>query len=354
MKKNQQIIRSCQTGFSLVEILIGLVIGMFGILVVLQVLSVSEGQKRTVTSGGDAQTSAMVSLTMIERDVLSAGFGTPNIECAVINAYNSNFTPATFTLQARPLVIVANALASDRITISRGSSALGSVPVTIQNDMPNSSSILRVNFGASFKTGDMVLLSQPPKDCTVVQLTQDGQKTGTGNVSPAIGTQWNLQHNPTSDWNPPGGSNIFPTGGYTTGATVLNMGQLENFSYYVENNNLMYRDSTRAEVAGSNPSIVVSGVIALKAQYGRDTNADGYADVFDNTEPTGANLNKQVVSTRIGILLQGSQFEKDLVSPASITLWNGGPTIALTDDQRHYRYRTYNTVIPLRNVIWNN
>lgn len=339
------------------EILVGLVIGMFGVMIVLQVLSANEATKRTSTSGGDAQTNATVSLTMIERDVLSAGFGSPNIQCSVINAYNSNFTPAQFTLSARPLLIETDtpAAGSDRITIGRGSSALGSVPVTIQNDMPSSSSILRVNYGADFKSGDLVLISQPPKDCTVVQLTQDGQKTGTGNISPAIGTQWDLQHNPTSDWNPPGGSNIFPAGGYTTGAIVLNMGQLENFRYYVANNNLMYQDMTKPVAAGSNPSIVANGVITVKALYGRDTNADGYADVFDTTAPSS---NTDVVAVRIGILVQGTQYEKDMVSPASIVLWKvgsaNGPSVTLSNDQRHYRYRTYNTIIPLRNVLWNN
>lgn len=346
-----------QHGFSLVEILVGLVIGMFGILVVLQVLSVNEAQKRTSTSGGDAQSSAMISLAMIERDILSAGFGAPDIDCAVINAYNDTLTPPQFTLSARPLLIQVDtpSSGSDQITIGRGSSALGSVPTTIQNDMPNSSSILRVNYGATFKTGDIVLISQSPKDCTVVQLTQDGQKTGTGNVSPAIGTQWDLQHNPTSSWNPPGGQNIFPTGGYTTGAIVYNMGQLENIRYYVSNNNLMYQDMTKAAVAGSNPSIVANGVIALKALYGRDTNSDGYADVFDTTTPSN---NKEVVAVRIGILIQGSQYEKEMVSPASIFLWKSGstngPEISLSNDQRHYRYRTYNTIVPLRNVLWNN
>lgn len=346
-----------QHGFSLVEILVGLVIGMFGVMIVLQVLSVNEAQKRTSTSGGDAQTSAMVSLAMIERDILSAGFGTPDIDCAIINAYNDTLTPPQFTLSARPLLIQANtpSSGSDQITIGRGSSALGSVPTTVQNNMPNSSSILRVNYGADFKAGDVVLISQSPKDCTVVQLTQDGQRTGTGNVSPAIGTQWDLQHNPTSAWNPPGGMNIFPTGGYTTGAIVYNMGQLENVRYYVSNNNLMYQDMTKPAVAGSNPSIVANGVISLKALYGRDTNSDGYADIFDITNPTG---NREVVAVRIGILIQGSQYEKEMVSPASIVLWTSGstngPEISLSDEQRHYRYRTYNTIVPLRNILWNN
>jgi len=42
-------------GFSLVELMIGLVIGMVAIVVMMQVFSVSEGYKRTTTGGDDAQ-----------------------------------------------------------------------------------------------------------------------------------------------------------------------------------------------------------------------------------------------------------------------------------------------------------
>lgn len=345
-----------QCGFSLVEILVGLAIGMFGILVILQVFSMHEGQKRSSTSTGDAQSSALVSLTMIERDISSAGFGASTMLCDTINAYNSNYTPPDFTLTGRPLLIEADtpAAGSDRITINRGSSALGNVPVTIQNDMPNSSSILRVNYGANFMAGDLVVISQPPQPCSLVQLTQDGQQTGTGNVMPAIGTQWNLQHNPTSPWNPPGGHNIFPPSGYTTGATVFNMGQIENFRYYVENGNLMYQQLSGNVTADNTPRVVADNVIALRARYGRDNNADGYADVFDYTVP---GTNQQIVAAQIAILVRASQLEREMVSPAQIRLWEGDDDegeVALTAEQRRYRYRTYSTIVPLRNIIWNN
>lgn len=347
-----------EVGFSLVEILVGLAIGMFGILIVLQVFSMHEGQKRSSTSTGDAQSSALVSLTMIEREILSAGFGSSTMQCSTINAYNSNFTPNTFTLSGRPLLIEIDtpAAGSDRITISRGSSALGNVPTTIQNDMPNSSAILRVNYGADFKTGDLVLISQPPQPCSLVQLTQDGQLTGTGNVSPPIGTQWNLQHNPTSPWNPPGGSNIFPPSGYTTGATVFNMGQIENFRYYVENGNLMYQLLSGTTTADTTPRVVADNVIAMRARYGRDTNADGYVDAFDTTTPTAATANQEIVAAQIAIVVRASQLEREMVSPAKILPWADDNTVEinLSNEQRRYRYRTYSTIVPLRNIIWNN
>jgi len=349
---------SKQQGFSLIEILVGLVIGMFGVMVVLQTMSYSESQKRTTTSGADAQSSGMVSLMMMERDLLNAGFGSSDIDCTVINAFNEDFTPQEFTFSSLPVLItVATPTAyTDKITISKSNSSLGGIPVTIQKEMPDSSAILNVNYGQSFKAGDLILISEPPKDCSIAQLTQDGQATGQANVNPSVGTQWNLQHNPTSVWNPPGGQNIFPTGGYGIGATVLNMGNFEVIEYYVENNNLMRKDNLQSTVAGSNPRIVANGVIALKALYGRDTNNDGYADEYVETQPV---TNKEVVSVRIGILVQGLQYSKEPAASSPILLWKEGVAsepakINLTEEQMHYRYRVYTSIVPLRNVIWNN
>ena len=44
---------SRDAGFSLVELMVAVVIGLIGTLVMFQVFAVSEGQKRTTASGGD-------------------------------------------------------------------------------------------------------------------------------------------------------------------------------------------------------------------------------------------------------------------------------------------------------------
>ncbi len=83
-----------QAGFSLVEILVGLVIGLLATLVILQVFSVFEGQKRTTTGVADAQTNGSIALYTLARDLQRAGFamepvGVPGvadspIECATL------------------------------------------------------------------------------------------------------------------------------------------------------------------------------------------------------------------------------------------------------------------------------
>ena len=100
----------------------------------------------------------------------------------------------------------------------------------------------------------------------------------------------------------------------------------------------------------------MSGVVSIRAQYGRDTNADGYVDVYDNTAPASAT---DVVAVQLAVVARSGQLEKTAVSPATLVLWNGGTTanggaITLNAAAQLYRYKVYQTTIPLRNVLWNN
>jgi len=62
-------------GFSLVEILVAMVIALLGTIIIFQVFAVSEGIRRTSTSGGDAQQFGALALFTLERDVRVAGYG---------------------------------------------------------------------------------------------------------------------------------------------------------------------------------------------------------------------------------------------------------------------------------------
>jgi len=50
-----------QRGFGLVEIMIGLLIGLIAVLVIYQVYTVSEGFKRNTTAAGEAQVTGLFS-----------------------------------------------------------------------------------------------------------------------------------------------------------------------------------------------------------------------------------------------------------------------------------------------------
>jgi len=65
--------RAGQQGTGLVEVMIGLVIGMLMVLVIFQVYQVNESQKRTITGGSDAQQNAAYGLFLLGRDISTAG-----------------------------------------------------------------------------------------------------------------------------------------------------------------------------------------------------------------------------------------------------------------------------------------
>ena len=72
MKKTFSLARSA--GFTLVEVMIGLLIGVIGIIVIMQTFAVSEGYRRTTTSGTDAQVNGAIAMYIMQNELRTAGF----------------------------------------------------------------------------------------------------------------------------------------------------------------------------------------------------------------------------------------------------------------------------------------
>jgi len=64
-----------QRGVTLVELMVGLVIGLLATLVIAQVAIVFEGQKRSTTGGSDAQLNGALALQTLQRDIQLSGYG---------------------------------------------------------------------------------------------------------------------------------------------------------------------------------------------------------------------------------------------------------------------------------------
>lgn len=60
---------------SLVDLMVGMVLGLIGTIIIFQVFEVSERVKRSTTSGGDAQQNGVAALFALERGVRQAGYG---------------------------------------------------------------------------------------------------------------------------------------------------------------------------------------------------------------------------------------------------------------------------------------
>lgn len=359
----KRVTRPGNRGFSLVELMIATVVGMLGILAIMTVFLVSEGQKHTTTGGAEAHENALIGLVTVERDLRAAGLGLVGLDCATVNGFstalgNFNFAPLPVTIT--PDSPVAG---TDRITIVHGTSSFGNIPTTLTGPMATSDDVLTTANGDGFVLGDFIMIWEPSKACSLIQASADSVNAG---------GIWTIAHLPSAatPFNPPIGTNIFPAGGYGSGARVTNMGPapccqvpaalapMVRREYFVQGTSLMARDRNIADtsVAPANPAARVEGLIAIRAQYGRDTDGDGYIDVYDTTAPANA---AQLVAIRVAVVARSGQLEKTAVSPATLTLWQGGTTanggaIALDATAQLYRYKVYQTTIPLRNVIWTN
>ena len=70
-----------QFGFSLIELMVGMTIGLIALLVIGQTLSVFDVHKTTTTAAADAQENGLLALSAIEQDVrrAAAGFNHPSL-----------------------------------------------------------------------------------------------------------------------------------------------------------------------------------------------------------------------------------------------------------------------------------
>src|SRR3981189_108881 len=130
-------------GFSMVELLVAMLIGLIGMIMRFPVFEVSENIKRSTTSGGDAQQNGVIALYTMERDFKNAGMGfndTTFVGCNIVGFDNKratpNFPPAGVTMKLAPVLITSGAAttAPDQISVLYGSQPQAAT-VTLAADM---------------------------------------------------------------------------------------------------------------------------------------------------------------------------------------------------------------------------
>jgi type IV pilus assembly PilW-like protein len=112
--------------------------------------------------------------------------------------------------------------------------------------------------------------------------------------------------------------------------------------------------------------------VNLKAQYGVDSNCNGVLTWETATGPwSAANVAalplpatppfcvagvpslRQIQAVRIAIVTRSAQYEKDPVTMGPLKMFDDTVSMSLTTDETHYRYKVLETVVPLRNALWN-
>ena len=358
--------RARQRGMSLIELMVGVVVGLIGCVVIFQVYQAAEARKRSVAMGSDMDISGRLGLMTLERDLQLAGYGLgaaaslDHIETIYgcnVAAYDNQRPAATqtFSFPLVPVLIQDGAAgAPDTVTTLRGSSSFAVTPKIIDGSSTTTKRIKKETGGRTgVMNGDVVIATRFDAGvpiCAMFQITSDANKDDLtfdhvgGRYNKADGLNFTL----------PDEGNLVSLGP----VPVRNIWSVAN-SKLVSANDIVSAAAPPIEAADL--------IIDLQAQYGYDADGDGIISPGEwiTTLPVPADW-RQLIAVRFALLARSTQYEKEKVTKIA-PRWSAGEFVmkdinAATDSDpggaeggvnnwRNYRYNVFETVVPVRNQL---
>lgn len=368
-------------GFTLIELLVAVAIGMALVLAITIMLTRYEGGRRNLTSVNDSVQSGSYTAYLIDRQVRSAGSGYAqgwrnSFGCQLAVARSGAVTlprasafPAPFAsvpqaVRLAPLVVHAGAAGTggDVLAVITGASGLGETPMRL---LPASATSTKVNLDSTvgLRPNDLVMVFQDGTNCLV-------QQVATGFAG---GASQQLDFGGAYAADEVSGVRLDAMGVVDTawlavlGNTAANRPQFQLIGVG-DNATLMAYDLLRLDGTDT-PQALADGVADLRAVYGVDSDSDGRIDswqspasapwdaasLLDGSADARLNLSR-IVAVRVGLLVRTSVPERDVVSPATLSLFGDlgvGLTYTRTLDtaERQLRWRVFDFTVPLRNVL---
>ncbi|MCB5188823.1 PilW family protein [Methylobacillus caricis] len=328
-------------GFSLVEVMVGMTIGLLGLLVIAQVLSITQSSNRTTSTGGDAQQNGALALLAIERDIRQSGYGmnvSQNLGCQVVGIDSTTgrdvrflFTPAVITqgLDTAP----------DVIQLTYSNASMVTSPSALMQTMASADADYVVSNRFGFTVNDVLVVAAPGQECDLTQIT----------ATPGTPYQNNITHAATARYR---GSQI-----YSSGAQIYNMGRnpVSN-RYSIVDGGLQ----VLSEITGET-ELIADGIVDLQADYGLNLDGDTENTVDEYRASPDLDGNgviswdewEKVIAIRVGLVSRSSKKETDNVT-TDLPTWVGGPfsNVANLADWQQYRYRVFETTVVIRNILW--
>jgi type IV pilus assembly protein PilW len=358
--------RKGMRGFSVIELMIGLVLGLLAIMAIFQIMTTWDARRRTITDGNSAQISGEIGILELERDLNQSGVGFGNatsttLGCSVA-VHNSGLATTDFTVRFAPVEIINGASgAPDTVNVFYGSSAFSN---NIQKVESSTNTTKVLQYRAGFNLGDLVVVAgNSPVACTMFEVT-DNTVADAKTISHGTANYTSFY---TAAAVTPSMNVATPATAYTT-AEIYNLGpSAQRTQWAISAAGVLTRINSLKDTAVAEVS---EGVVDLQAQYGVD-GSDGSAfngkiedAEWTNTAPTAGNWNR-LLAVRVAVLARSGQLEKDIVTVNAPT-WGGntiafvmrnldgstGATAAIANDWHHYRFRVYESMVPMRNMMW--
>ena len=357
-------------GFGLIEIMVGLAISMLATIVMMQVFALSEARKRTTTNGGDAQSNGAITFFQLQRDISEAGYGFTMyslLNCNLTWKVNSGSSIAA-PIPIAPVTIIPYGSGSSLVPDGDPNTDALLVLTGNTNGEPQGNKIIeqagtayKMQMPSAFAKDDKVIAALDACSANLL-IDQIADAPTTTTVTVVTGAT---------------GTTLYNLGGATT-ATAPRF-----LAYAVRNGNLTVCDylandcSLTANI--SDPSVwvpIANNIVSLRAQYGRDTASTArtqaqidaitprptyIVDTYDQTSPNTACTWVRAPAVRIALVARNSQFNKDIVTTSTLS-WAGSATTPIDVSKNpdgsananwgNYRYKVFQAVIPLRNIVW--
>lgn len=376
-------------GFSVVELLVSVVIGLLALVFATRLITGSEQSKQSALGTSDSMQNGMLAMFSISGDANQAGFGLNDpilIGCNTRFSDNEGYVLAgaprggATVRPLAPAIIESNGSAPDVITLYSGSSPTGTGTLRVATDYIGGTR-LNVDRDPSygFKAGDVVVVAPENRagDCALAQISE------TPGSAPfvMVGGGANFRYNT-------GSLGLNFKGGATR---LFNLGPAATLSLHtwsVSNGFLRLRST---DMAGSSaaPATVADNIVSIKAQYGFDTRTGSaftgrkglrigtwsatMIDADANGTVGSAGDYEHLAALRIAVVARSKTRERPAAGaacgattakpvvfaskePAGIAAVPMTVDVAVTGDSadwRCYRYRVFETVVPLRNADWN-
>ncbi|HEU5435356.1 MAG TPA: PilW family protein [Telluria sp.] len=381
-------------GFSLVELLVSVVIGLLALGFATRMVVSGEINKQAAVGGSDSMQNGVVALFSIERELAQAGWGLndPIVAGCDTNFYDANgyalLSASRGGVDVTPLasvVIQSNANASDVLSVNAGSSYSSTGMALVANNYTSSTSVIDIDrrpYGFNGTTsvlagGDVIVVAPDAvgsRRCAMAMVSQVVDPAG-----PAASVQYQLRIDS-------GGNNRYSRGNLgvdypSLQARIFNLGPAANLSFHtwsVDRGFLKLR-ATNLAGASAAASSVTDNIVALKAEYGLDrrtgvnfnpelgmqvTSWSGTMPDADSDGVAGsAGDYARIAAVRIAVVARSRNPEKPSATTGLCTATTTAPTIfggasapvAVTGDSvpwQCYRYRVFETIVPIRNSGW--
>ncbi|MFM1887141.1 MAG: hypothetical protein RL026_2298 [Pseudomonadota bacterium] len=355
-------------GFTLVEMMVALALGLVTALATLEMLSTYLASERRLSARNDAQVNAALALAALQREVRMAGAGlTTPVGRLCASGVNIHFNGTLADGSAlHGLRIIDGGTGPDRLDVLRSQSDSAGAPLTILQEMGSPGDAITVDSRFGLSEGDLLLAGSADglKTCTLTQLTSAPE---------AEGNSWRLLRSSNSNFNPATPSTAFTNAMvYGPQDVVVNLGPQGPWRFDIVCSDLAPPSagntcdlvgypvfSVPVPLSLENVESYASQVFDLQAQYG--IAPEGSATVSDWIDATGlwespsVAQERRIRAMRLAIVTRDAQPGATGTTP-QIVYWANADgsqrTRLLSGDATRYRYHVLSIVIPLINVAW--